>query len=115
MLRLTHFALATAALIAVAFVTGDALAGDVGFSIGAEYLGGVFEPLGSYNIGAPAFGTYRFHGAPFARAAVPIGLGPVFPYPFYGYYPAGAECVFERLPVTSIYGLGWRNFIVCDN
>ena len=116
MLRSIYLALATVAFLALTFLTGDARAGDVGSSTGAEYLGGVFEPLGSFNIQAPIFGTSRFYGAPFPRAAVPAGVGPAFPYSsFYGYYPADAECIFERVPVKSIYGLGWRNFIVCDN
>ena len=97
MLRSTHVALAIAALLVLTFHATDASAGWVD--------------------GPTRFDAfYGFHGAPFAWSADPAGIGAVFPYydyPFYGNYPVVTGCALERLPIKTIYGLGWRNVVVC--
>jgi hypothetical protein len=112
MLRSSYFALA---LVAVSFLALTSSVPDA-FAVDASRPGGVREPIEYFHSWPPPFATYhRFYRVPFVHYSRPVGVGVVFPYDYYPFYPAGTECVFERRPITSVYGLGWRNFIVCNN
>lgn len=114
MLRLSYLAVVVAALVGVGSVTTQAFASDVGLSRGG--LRRTTEHF--FDWSAPFSASHRFYRAPSARFARPAGVGVVFPfdyYPFYDDYPVGPECALERRPISSIYGLGWRNFIICSN
>ena len=114
MSRSCSIAAAMAALLGLISVTTEAHAGDVGITSGGMH--GAFEYF--YGWPAPFDGFYRLNRLPFAQAARPVGVGVPFLndyYPFYSDYPPATECVFERRPISNVYGLGWRNFIVCYN
>ena len=113
MLRISFLGVVAASLLGLISVT-EAQSGDFGLPPGGR--GGAFEYF--YGWLVPIDGFYRLNRLPFAQAARPVGVGVPFLndyHPFYSDYPPATECVFERRPISNVYGLGWRNFIVCYN
>jgi hypothetical protein len=118
MLRPLAIVLSAAALLGQVFVATVALAGGGG---GYGAWGGHFS--GGHGVG-PAFpgrfGRFAGPGRFFGRFAVPGEFGGYssgfydgsFPY---GAYPPGQDCVIERVPINTPYGLGWRTFSICPN
>jgi hypothetical protein len=114
MLRISYFVIVAAALLDLISGSTEAHASDVGPPPGGLYGG--FEYF--YGWPPPFAGFYRLNRLPFAQSARPVGVGVPFLndyYPFYSEYPPTPECVFERRPISNVYGLGWRNFIICYN
>jgi hypothetical protein len=92
---------------------------------GGAHVGGIPGAFGSFRAGANRFGNFnRFRGAPFDRFRNPGGVGAILLYDgailpyegyetFYGGYAFGPECSVERRPFNTLYGLGWRNVVIC--
>ena len=112
MLRVPYIVVGGAVLFGLISLTTEGQAGDVG--VPPEGMYRAFEYF--YGWPAPFAGFYRLNRLPFAQSTRPVGVGVPFLndyYPFYSDYPPTTECVFERRPMSNVYGLGWRNFIVC--
>ncbi len=107
--------LSAVALLGQVSVASVALAGGGGFhgAWGSHFSGGHGAFSGRFGRLA---GPRRF----FNRFGIP---GEIVGYPgdlydgssSYGGYPAGQDCVVERLPISTPYGLGWRTFTICPN
>ncbi len=61
MLRSSYFALVATALLGLASVTTDALAGGVGFGAGGAHVGGAHGTFGHFHRGATQWGDFHFH------------------------------------------------------
>jgi len=113
--------LLAAAVLGQVFVATIAVAaGGGGYGGGGAYpaWGGHFS--GGYGGFPGRFGRFAGPRRFFNRFAVPGGVGGYssgfydgsFPY---GGYPPGQDCVIERVPINTPYGLGWRTFSICPN
>ena len=128
MLRPLTTALAAAAVFFQASVLSDALArgGFAGRGVAQVYgyRTGPAQFNGAHGLHpafqtAPFGGLHQFHATRNGQLSGGVVVG--FPYDSYddflpnGDYLPAEGCVLERRPVSTLYGLGWRNFNVCFN